>query len=187
MSEAADAMVLAMPAAQAIALGASHSAVIGQARSAVMAPCWSTMLALDAASARSSTKTLPADVLRVSATPAIARAWRESAKAGRPPLGCWVVQSDSEWSAAHLDDDATLIGAEVALAFASAIGATRAPVHVQAHRWRYATVKTPADMPCLWDDAMQLGPCGDWCNGDGVEGAWRSGLALSDRIARDIG
>jgi predicted NAD/FAD-dependent oxidoreductase len=52
------------------------------------------------------------------------------------------------------------------------------PIHLAAHRWRYALVETPLGAPFLHDAARGLGACGDWCLGPRIESAWLSGVAL---------
>jgi renalase len=58
-----------------------------------------------------------------------------------------------------------------------------APAYLSAHRWRYALVERPLGEPCLWDEALRLGLCGDWCLGPRVEAAWMSGRALAAALA----
>ena len=51
-----------------------------------------------------------------------------------------------------------------------------------AHRWRYASVTKPLAIGMLWDGALKLGVCGDWCQDGRIEGAYLSGQAVAGRL-----
>ena len=59
------------------------------------------------------------------------------------------------------------------------------PTYQAAHRWRYALVERPLGEPCVWDPALRLGLCGDWCLGPRVEAAYLSGTALAAALVND--
>jgi predicted NAD/FAD-dependent oxidoreductase len=50
------------------------------------------------------------------------------------------------------------------------------------HRWRYANVEQAVGEPFLFDEALGLGACGDWCLGNRVEAAVASATALSELL-----
>ena len=60
--------------------------------------------------------------------------------------------------------------------------------HRAVHRWRYAASgRPPVDARlCWWDAGRGLGVCGDYLAGGDVDGAWRSGDELGDRMAAEL-
>jgi len=60
----------------------------------------------------------------------------------------------------------------------------RAPIFAQAHRWQYALADNPLEAGCLFDASTGLAVCGDWTNGNRIEGALLSGLAAAQQIDR---
>jgi predicted NAD/FAD-dependent oxidoreductase len=69
-------------------------------------------------------------------------------------------------------------------AFFEATGlARRDPIWSKAHRWRYALAENPLQEGCLFDSASRIAVCGDWTQGNRVEGALLAGLAAARRIA----
>ena len=64
----------------------------------------------------------------------------------------------------------------------AALPPTPAPIHLQAHRWRYSLVERPLGEPCLWLPEARLGLAGDWCFGGRAEAAFDSGRALATAI-----
>jgi hypothetical protein len=68
-------------------------------------------------------------------------------------------------------------------AFVAVTGVAKAdPSWQQSHSWLYSLVDSPLESGCLWDPALGIGACGDWCNGARVEGAWLSGEAVAGRL-----
>jgi predicted NAD/FAD-dependent oxidoreductase len=204
-----DAVIVAVPAPQAVPLLAAVPRLSAQAAAVRMTPCWSAMLAVAAplglpfdgafVNAPTDETTERAGSLVVPAGPgapgAPALAWiaRDSAKPGRAlPEGVtetWVLHAGPAWSEAHLElapeDVARRLLAELAR---EARVPVHAPiVHLAAHRWRYATPAPPLDAAALWDADTALGACGDWCGGPRVEGAYLSGLAAAERVLATLG
>ncbi len=179
-------VAIGVPAPQAVAMLAPASDLQLRASAAVYAPCWTLMVALE------TRLDLPFDGAVVEGSPV---SWlaRDSAKPGRNAGGetgleCWVAQASADWSREHLEMDReeacdALLGAFAELAKTLGIGGAITPVIRAAHRWRYANVEVPAGSPCLWDGALGLGACGDWCLGPRVEAAWTSGRSLGQTIA----
>ena len=165
-----DATVLAIPAPQAARLLAACPHPFSSALAAVhIAPCWTLMLAADAHG--------PA-TQRPESGPL---AWiaRENSRPGREPKPvCWTAHATPEWSRAWLERDPADVQAALLAAFAAAIGPV-SPAIAAVHRWRFAMTETPLGQPFLWDEAAQLGVCGDWCTGARVEAAWQSGHDLA--------
>jgi predicted NAD/FAD-dependent oxidoreductase len=173
-----EAVVLAIPAPQAIALLAAPAPhLAGVLEKVRMAPCWTLMAAFPRR------LRLP-DTLRPQGGP-VAWAARDSSKPGRDAtFETWVVQAGAEWSRAHLE----LTPPEVAAMLMEALealagGRLPPPLHASAHRWRYALAEVPLGAPCLWDPDMKLGAAGDWCIAARAEAAVESGSALAGTIA----
>nr|WP_295634456.1 NAD(P)-binding protein [Novosphingobium sp.] len=174
-----DAAIVALPAEQAAAfLGAHDLAMASLAMAVRSQPCWTMLAAFD--------RPLPisSDVIRH--TGVLAWAARNGSKPGRAPGEAWVVQAEGTWSNAHLEQPAGDI-AQTMLKGLMAFAGDGAPpdlLHLSAHRWRYAMVRS-AEHGALWNKTLRLGACGDWLLGPRVELAWRSGRQLADTIAGD--
>ena len=112
----------------------------------------------------------------------LAWAARNGSKPGRYGQ-TWVLHADPAWSASNLDAGADAVGPALGARFCAAtnINAARIKV-VSVHRWRYALVPAPLAAGALWDPALQLCVCGDWCRGARIEDAFLSGQAAAGRI-----
>jgi predicted NAD/FAD-dependent oxidoreductase len=177
-----DAVVLAMPPAQAAALLAPHREDwTRQARAVPMQPCWTLM------GAEGGTPP-PWDAAWPQRGPL---AWiiRNASKPGRKPpaegLTHWVVHATAAWSATFLESSSDKVQATLQDELARVLGRPVRWAHAAVHRWRYALAPRSdgAHPPCWWDAALGLGACGDFFSGAGVEGAWLSGQALAAAIA----
>jgi predicted NAD/FAD-dependent oxidoreductase len=72
--------------------------------------------------------------------------------------------------------------------FASALGKRLPPPKfLLAHRWRHALVEQPLGLPCLVDEEIAAGACGDWCVAPRVEAAYDSGRALAHSLLSMVG
>jgi hypothetical protein len=56
-----------------------------------------------------------------------------------------------------------------------------------AYRWRYGLASETIGKRCLFDRALSIGACGDWCLGGRVEAASLSGRAIAGRLLRADG
>ena len=181
-----DAVLLAQPAVPAQALLAS-SAVdtpLTDALSKVaIAPCWTLMLAYPQAVRPGLTTLGPQWNAARSTHHRIAWLARESSKPKRSSVERWTVQASPAWSAEHLEDDEARVQAKLLKAFAEVTGIRATPAHADTRRWRYAQTTHPLGKTHLWDTAMGLGACGDWCLGHRVEDAFVSGLELALAVA----
>ena len=164
-----DAVLLALPAPQAVPLLGTHP-FTARAAATRYAPSWTVMATFD--------PPLPGpDVVRSKDGP-IGWAARQSSLPERPATpDAWVLQATAAWSRAHLERKAAEIAPELCEAFTDV-----SPASAVAQRWRYAQVERAAGEPCFWDAARRIGACGDWCLGGRVEAAWQSGRALAAAV-----
>lgn len=170
------AVVLAVPAPQAIPLARSAGIVFPGLEQASYAPCCALMLAF------AKPLNLPADRIKPDES-AIGWIARNASKPGRSQaLETIVAHATPQWSREHLEESPDEIAHELLAQFQAVTGQTATPIFAAAHRWRYALVEEPAGTPFLWDAASRLGACGDWCLGPRVEAAFDSGEALADAI-----
>lgn len=184
VGEGFDAVVLAIPPAQAATLLQPHQADWARRAQAMpMQPCWVLMGVTTADAA-------PADWdLAWPTEGPLAWVLRNEAKPGRPPApghAHWVLQATARWSLTHLEAPAAEVQSALQAALAAWLGQPQQWQHAAVHRWRYASVPRAAGAPvagrCAWDAALGLGVCGDAWGGSGVEGAWSSGRALAMAI-----
>lgn len=180
-----DAVVLALPPAQAATLLGPHRADWArQASIAPMQPCWTLMGVAHAPEpapgwdlARPPTGPL-ACVLRNDARPARERA---------PGQAHWVVHAAADWSHQHLEQPAAWVQQQLQDALAEYLGWPVDWLHCVAHRWRYALPPTQRVAPvesCWWDATRGLGVCGDFLAGSGAEGAWWSARSICAELLR---
>jgi hypothetical protein len=171
-----DAVVVAVPAPEALALVEPSPALSTAVATVRMHPCWTTLVAFDD---RART---PFDGAFVSASP-LGWVARDRSKPRRPLAETWVLHATGEWSAAHASDDADAVGPFLLNAFADLVRAPLPkPVRVSAHRWRYACADPALAVGALIDAERRLVVCGDWCLGNRIEAAFLSGLAAAERV-----
>ncbi len=168
-----DAVVLALPAEQAAPLLAPHhpdfAATAAVSRTL---PCWTAMAAF--------TEPLPGPDVIKDAGP-IGWAARDGAKPGRAGAETWAIQAAPDWSQEHLEEAPDTVAPTLLALLARHLGRELpGPIHLAAHRWRYARSRPPTDAPgALWDGQAGLGVCGDWLLAPRVEAAWLSGRRLA--------
>lgn len=170
-------IVLAVPAPQAIPLAARAGAHMPELADARYSPCIALMLALPP-------DTAPpfADWSRPD-DPAIAWIAAESTKPDRPHAArTFVIHARPDWSRQHIDDSPEDLVAPLHARFRALTGINAQPTYASAHRWRYALVEQEIGLPCLYDEKVGVGACGDWCLGPRVEAAWDSGCAMADTL-----
>ena len=196
-----DAVVLAVPAEQALALTDASVGLQAALQTVRSEPCWTLMLAWPAEAAPSSPPAPPADGPLAAVVDCSALAADTLAGSPAPaPAVRWTLHARPDWSREHLelpaDEAAALLRKSVAVAYGAEHGVALPPAsHGAAHRWRYAQVRTPAAAPFGWDIALHLGACGDAWQGsggavgadgpDGVERAWLSAQALAAALLRE--
>jgi predicted NAD/FAD-dependent oxidoreductase len=171
-----DVTFVTVPAPQAEPLLAQSPELAGAALRARLRPCCAVLAAFDR----------PLDVPLDGAFvehPILSWAARDSSKPGRPAGEAWVLHAGGEWSEAHLERDPRDAVPRLLSAFEEALDRRLPPTtYATAHRWRYALPDPPLDVPCLYDAGARIGAGGDWCGGPRIEGAFRSGAALAERV-----
>ena len=177
-----DAIAVAVPAPQALKLLGGHGRGFRHLTDVSMAPCWTAVMAfgdpLDAgAEARRWT------------SGALSWASCDSSKPQRPEgTQGWVVHASPAWSVENIEIDARDAAQALLREFGAALG-TRLPdpLYLHAHRWRHALVERPLGLPCLVDEEMAAGACGDWCIAPRVEAAYESGRTLAYSLLSIVG
>lgn len=101
----------------------------------------------------------------------------------------WILLSDPQWSAQHLQTPAQSVAALLLDAARTCLPETSLqaePELLAAHRWLYAQAANPLDRGFL-RSATGISLCGDWCLGTQVEDAWCSGYQLAGHLLRARG
>ncbi|MFO1408004.1 MAG: NAD(P)-binding protein [Steroidobacteraceae bacterium] len=177
-----DAIGIAAPAGPALTLLGGHGRAFRHLAGVRMSPCWSGLMAFaDPVDAG-------ADVRRWTRG-ALAWAACDSSKPQRPAgPSSWVVHASPAWSREHLEEDARDVARALFEEFARAIDVSLPePVLLVARRWRHALVEEPLGLPCLVDEEIAAGACGDWCIAPRVEAAFESGRALAHSLMSMVG
>lgn len=166
-----DSVIITAPAPQAAQLLAGVAPDLAdRARGVDFAPCWSVMAAWE--------EPMHLGFTATSDIPGLTWAVADGAKPGRAPGERWVLQADEAFSAAYLEADPDEVIAVVLERWAQRIGrAAPVPVHVAAHRWRYARPRTPLPETFLREGTLLA--AGDWCGGASAGAAIRSGAAAA--------
>jgi renalase len=177
-----DRVLLAVPHMQAHDLLQSSGLApeLRQSITAVqVAPCWTLMVAFPNAMQPGLAHLGPQWNAARSTHHRISWLARENSKPGRERIERWTIQASPAWSYKHLEDDAERVKAKLLKGFAEITGIRATPPHAVVHRWRYAQTQTPLGRSHLFDPALGIGLCGDWCLGHRVEDAFVSGLELA--------
>jgi hypothetical protein len=169
-------VVVAVPAPQAVPLLAGAPALAARAGTVRMEPCQAVMARFE------ERVPLEVDAAFVHGSPL---SWiaRDASKPGRRDGERWVLHGSPEASREVLESAPDVVAARWVEAFAQATGLAVRPVEAVAHRWRHALPAPALEESALFDAALGIGACGDWCGGPRVEGAFLSGVALARRIS----
>jgi predicted NAD/FAD-dependent oxidoreductase len=107
----------------------------------------------------------------------------EGSKPGRGEKTALTIHSRNDWAESNLERDRDEVKSEMLASLKRLLGRDFSnAAWLDLHRWRYANVDQAADQPFLFDEALGLGACGDWCLGNRVEAAVESATALSERL-----
>jgi predicted NAD/FAD-dependent oxidoreductase len=177
-----DAVAVAVPAAQALSLLGPHGRRFHQLTGVGFAPCWTIMAAFERP------LDCDAEVIRRTQGP-IGWAASDSSKPGRGPHpACWVIHASADWAREHLEASPEDVAGPLLQEFSRLLDRPLpALVGRAAHRWRYAFVDRPLGQPCIADEEIAAGACGDWCIAPRVEAAFDSGRALAHSLLPMVG
>jgi len=167
----------APPAQTESLLGEVAPELAARAAAVRMKPCWAVMAAFDTPLA------VPFDGAFINLGPLswIARNSSKPSRLETPDR--WVLHASAPWSSEHLEDTAEAVTQPLLDACFEALGVSaRGPVWARAHRWRYAIAENPLEVACLFDASKGIVACGDWTNGNRIEGALLSGLAGAGQV-----
>ncbi len=172
-----DIVIVSAPPAQSCCLLEAAPELADKVRTVKMHGCWAMMLALSG----------PSEVefsgafIQGSPISWIARDSDKPQRADKPET--WVVHASSDWTDRHLDLTVEQVQHLLLNEFwkVTRIKSQSLQFHA-AHRWLYALPPEPLAERCQFDDARQIGTCGDWCAGPRVEGAFLSGLAAAEHV-----
>src|SRR6266508_2045302 len=182
---AARALVLALPAPQAVELltgvpGLEELA--GTAARAAYDPCWALVAGYPAAAPPTWRGVF------VDGGP-LSFLCHDSSKRHDPAGTVLVAHATGAWTRAHWGDDPARVTSELVAATARVCGSwAAAPAWTSHQRWAHAQVREGVDAPWLLGAGhAPVGLCGDWCEGAKVEGAWRSGHRLGHALLERAG
>jgi predicted NAD/FAD-dependent oxidoreductase len=173
---------VAIPAPQAADLLGPFGGTFRHLADVRMAPSWAGMYAFDPA------LKMVAEARRWTSGPLVWAACNSSKPDRLRRPQCWVVHASASWSRSHLDRKPDDVALALLRAFEDAIGhALPVPIYATAHRWRHALVDHPLGLPCLVDEDVGTGACGDWCIAPRVEAAFESGRSLAHSLLSMVG
>lgn len=176
----AQAVILAMPYPQVRTLVKWFSPLDQQLSAIGYEPSLSLMLGYESLP-------LPLDFpwqeLRLDSHPVLRKIILDGQKRS-PQSATLVVQTHEDFAQRYLDapslDDAT----DLIIEAIQDIFDLSPPQWSQIHLWRYALPKNILDQPYLEiETSLPLIACGDWCLGNGIEGAISSGIAAAESLA----
>ena len=172
-----DVVIVALPPPRATALLKSSPELRHRADEVKMQPCLAVMAAFE------KPLDLPFDAAFIHQSP-VKWAARNNSKPRRPEPECWVFHANAEWSQTvyNCNDDKTA-GRSLLVSFFESIGRTFIePIYQHTRYWRSAAAVNPLNVGYLWDEELNIGLCGDWCQMSRVEGAALSGMAMAGKI-----
>lgn len=171
-----DLVVSTAPAPQTIRLMPETFAGNAALRTVEMSGCFTLMIGLEGP------LDLGFEAARIE-DPVLSWIAAEAGKPGRSDRTALTIHSRNDWAEANLERDRGEVQAEMLQSLKQLLGRDLSTASwVDLHRWRYANVEKPAGQPILFDEALGLGACGDWCLGNRVEAAVESAKALSELL-----
>ncbi|MEL7498254.1 MAG: FAD-dependent oxidoreductase [Planctomycetota bacterium] len=174
-------LVVTAPAAQAVELLGAFPTLVKQINPIEMNPCWAAMASFD----RPVTDQWVGAFLHGSFLSWTAR---NSSKPGRPSTyENVVIHASPEWTSEHWEDDPEKVANEMLEEFWRVTGVTiQTPIHLSAHRWKYAIPVEPSAQRCFLDSSGRVIAAGDWASGSRVEGAFLSGMSAAGRVLGQV-
>lgn len=101
----------------------------------------------------------------------------------------FVIQSNAQFAEQYLEEtDLTLAGQQLIHQAANTVlPGWETPEWIQIHRWRYGFCRQPLSLSCLATTTpLPLVCAGDWCGGNNLEGALKSGLETAKWLQTQI-
>ena len=172
-----DRLIVSAPAAQSAELLANFPQLADPISRIPMQPCWAVMASFD--------QPVGDDWVAAFIHESIVTwAARNSSKPNRPTdAEHLLIHASHSWTGKNWERDPAEVAEEALAAFWESSGISpQQPIHLQAHRWKYAILDEPAATGCFYDSENGIAACGDWANGSRVEGAFLSGVAAAGRI-----
>jgi len=175
-----DKVVIATPAPQAALLLDAVQRYRQRAEAVVQKPCWVLLVSLE----KRPEKLAEVDVVE-GQHGIFARIIRDSSKQQREGE-VWVLQTNDAWSREYVNLNPETVSQELLAGFQEWLGEALLPKAMRVHRWLYSEACVEDEHLSLWDAETGIGACGDWLVRGGLEGAWRSGSSLAEKIMDDI-
>ncbi|MDY7019879.1 MAG: FAD-dependent oxidoreductase [Cyanobacteriota bacterium] len=182
----AKAVVIAIPAPQALMLLESltsqlPSNFIEQVRSVEYDACITVMAGYSEAALNS--QNFPRKAVKFPEDKSLAWVGLDSSKRLNPPQPILVIQSSAQFAQEYLDvPDLQPVG-EMLLKSVANLFSLGDSEWMQVHRWRYAFCRKPLTALNLSTTIpLPLVCVGDWCGGNNIEGALKSGTTAIDQI-----
>lgn len=110
-----------------------------------------------------------------------------ASKPGREGQEVWLLQVGNEWSSENLDMSPEQVIRIMTRAFNKATGnSIHKPSFAQAYLWQHSLAVNPLGVGHLFHEKLMLGACGDWCQYARVEGAFKSGASMAERLLEQV-
>lgn len=176
-----DHVISAVPSVQAIDLLPDSFSGMEQIKATKMDACFALMIGFDGA------HDFGWDSLRVNDGVNAWLAVNSDKPERNKALTTLMVHSAPDWSNTHADADRDWVQAEMESSASDVCGldVSKAP-HRVLHRWLYSSVSASPQKNALYDSALNIAACGDWCSGGRVEGAYLSGLAAAAAVSKSL-
>ncbi|MEM9410795.1 MAG: FAD-dependent oxidoreductase [Planctomycetota bacterium] len=175
--EGFDRLIVSAPAGQTAELLEGFSGLAEEAGQVEMQRCWALMVSFDLFEKLDWVGAFVHD------SP-IAWIARNDTKPGRPRgTFDFVAHTHHDFAVQHWDEDPDKVAQLILEAFWAALGVdSMPPAFINAHRWKFARSAKPGSKINTFDSSKGIAVCGDWTQGDRVEGAFLSGMNAAGRI-----
>ncbi len=99
----------------------------------------------------------------------------------------FVIECSNHWSKKNVEKSPEWVLEAILAWFRNELALDFSIKAAMAHRWRYASTYQPLSRSFLRDDSGDLWIAGDWCLGDGIASAAKSGKIVGDKINARLG
>lgn len=182
-------LILAMPAPQALALlhtlppAIAPPSWLESLAAVTFFPCITVMVGYAAPLRPHLDQVLPQwQSLHLPDHPCLQRLIWEQRKRPQGEAATVVIQGNPSWSHPHAQGEMALAQAaapELIQAAQKILQVGEPPQWQSVQRWRYAIADQWLPQDFLWQRDQNLGICGDWCGGNNLESALKSGQTLA--------